>query len=1637
MRLFTATFAIATLLAATASAYVVRTLPSGAETKWTDSVVPWVIDPAGSDDLSESGLKDALNAAFGTWQKIECQSLKFVSAGTATTTADETVRVRFEEEEWDPAAGGVLAATTNTVSMLTGKVIKSTIEFNGADYSWTNEPGVDGKHDVQEVAIHEIGHALGLVHSRERASAMFYHSPSVNPRALHTDDERAICYLYGKMDFKWGTTCDSCTNDAQCITGTCEFNAVEGASFCATTCTADTSCPKGTTCQGGKCAPEYGFCTETGGTVPITEYCWGATMCETGLFCHTPMANAYCTRICNSTTDCPAAMTCTSGLCALPGVIELGAGCTTHTDCASLECLAPLGGAAYCSTACSEASDCPAAMICKETPAGARCLKAGSGAVGDTCAADADCASLMCADFGRPGGSECTETCATDSCPTGAACIAIGDANLCITPGQITLGGACEAPLGALGCASLTCVDLGAGPVCTQACELGCDSGCECDDSKGLCAAPATAAAEICDGVDQNCNGKADEGFDVGTACVTSDTGCPVGVLACGTDGAAECVQAMDCDDNNPCTQDGCDATGCSNTPLADGASCGTNAACAGVGTCTAGKCIVAPGLGCDDGDPCTIDTCDIVSGCAHTAAAEGTSCSDLNACNGLETCRLGACKAGEPLVCTDTNPCTTATCDPTSGCAAKPVADGVSCADGDACNGVESCNNGACVAGTPMVCDDNNPCNGAENCTDGACVAGPALSCDDDNACTTDTCDVAAGCVHTAVAGGTACADADVCNGPETCQAGTCAPGAALACDDNNPCTKDTCDAVTGCVHTALSDIACGDDDACNGIETCQAGTCVAGTPVHCDDNNLCNGVETCVDGACIAGPAAADGTVCADNNKCNGIETCLAGACHPDFPTVCDDGNPCTTDLCDSATGCSNVAVAEDTPCSDGDVCNGQELCRMGACKAEAPLNCDDGNLCTLDSCDHANGCQHTNLADGAPCEDGDLCNGLEHCVAGGWTAAPPVVCDDNDACTNELCVGTTGCTNTPVSNETACDDGDACNGLETCQGGLCTAGTPIVCDDDDACTTESCDAADGCIYAVAADGTSCSDGDACNGMELCEDGQCTGGTPLECLNSGPCTVASCDAETGCVTEPLDDGHPCDDTNACNGAEACQSGVCKSSAALNCSDGDPCTYDSCDPEIGCVIEPASDGTACPDGNICNGLETCHNGACTAGEDIVCDDGKPCTTDMCDALVGCVTAVKPNGAGCSDGDACNGAELCQAGVCQTGQPLACGDANVCTVDSCDPTVGCVNAPAEDGTECADGDLCNGLEICQAGQCTGTPKVCDDGNPCTTDLCDPLVGCTTQPLEDGAECSDGDICNGVELCSAGECQVAETLNCDDGNPCTVDTCDALAGCDYALADDGMICSVHSRNPCDFNVCVAGLCDGPANRNCNDNNPCTVDLCEPGVGCTNVEGLVCDDGNPCTTDSCTAEAGCANTPLTDGTSCADADACNGAEVCMAGACSAGVTKDCDDGDPCTNDSCDPTTGGCINEFFFGCGDGERDSEGEDELADGEGQPLMDGGTAGDEGAEGGTDSVSYGPGEPIVLVAPPETSNGCSVGKDRHHGFGMMFVVLLMVVQYAILARRRRLREARRRVRINRARDRARQGLGRL
>ncbi|MEE8217710.1 MAG: hypothetical protein V3S03_01945, partial [Vicinamibacteria bacterium] len=113
-------------------------------------------------------------------------------------------------------------------------------------------------------------------------------------------------------------------------------------------------------------------------------------------------------------------------------------------------------------------------------------------------------------------------------------------------------------------------------------------------------------------------------------------------------------------------------------------------------------------------------------------------------------------------------------------------------------------------------------------------------------------------------------------------------------------------------------------------------------------------------------------------------------------------------------------------------------------GACTTAE--NCDDGNVCTDDSCGPGGVCVNTNNT--ASCDDLDACNGAETCSGGVCVGGAAPSCDDGNVCTDDSCSPATGCVNT--DNTASCDDGSACTTADSCAAGACVGGAPPNCDD-----------------------------------------------------------------------------------------------------------------------------------------------------------------------------------------------------------------------------------------------------------------------------------------------------------------------------------------------------------------------------------------------------------------------------------------------------------------------------------------------------------------------------------------------------------------------------------------------------------
>ncbi len=1385
-----------------------------------------------------------------------------------------------------------------------------------------------------------------------------------------------ICNAQGLCS---GVTAVSCDDGNACTLDNCtEVNA-----GCVHTldlvqngkaCDDGNPCTTGETCQSAKCLSSKPSCDDgnpctadlcdSAGqgaclhkTYPDGSGCEDSDPCTLGGTCQAGNCAFALVQACDDWNPCTADSCDPAGGCLhdppkanTPTTCDDGDSCTTGDTCFAGVCKGK-GGACQCQqdsdcVAFEDGNACNGTLICQDHACAIDLSTVVTCTQSDNPCVTVQCQALtgICSEV--PLLKDVTQT--APACDDGDAC---------------TLGDACGITGACLPGKPSVCSD---GQDCTQdLCDslLGCvyppwdaTAGVPCDDGNA-CTFGDVCSAGACKGGLYACQCQTTQdcmAFDDGNAC-NGGLICQAG--ACVSDSKDVTCTASD----NPCIIVACDPKSgqCQDNALVDGSGCDKPGTCATGGSCQGGVCIGAKLNGCDDSNPCTQDVC-LPSGCTHTAAL-ASPCNDGNDCTTGEKCDAnGQCGGGQ-------NSCSC-------------VVDKDCPNDGNQCNGVYACVAGTCQpkAGSVVVCDATK-----------------------NNACQTNTCQVATGaCAMAYAATAAVCDDGTACTVGDSCKDGVCLPGVITSCDDGNVCTDDGCNPALGCYHN-LSVAACDDGNPCTSADVCSGGKCVGTGSCACqvtadckDDGNLCNGTPVCTAGQCVVDASTIivcdpnqktactvplcdapsgkclpspvpDATVCDDGSACTSVDQCKAGVC-AGIALNCDDKNVCTTDSCDSVKGCQNLP--NNGPCDDGNACTSGDACAAGVCKA---------GIVTCSACLTTADCK----------DDGDLCNGTPICQAGQCVNNPATVvtCPAGDACSANVCQPSTGqCKKAAANDGAVCDDGSACTTSSACFGGSCVGANALNCDDKNACTTDSCDAKVGCLHAP--NFGPCDDGNPCTVADACgADSQCHGGT----------NKCACQTDADCK----------DDGNACNGVLICQANQCvvKVGSVITCdaTKDTACAANTCQPATGqCTFVSQADGTACSDGKLCTTGDACKAGSCV-GSSLACDDGNPCTDDSCVEPKGC--AHINNAASCTDGNACTTGDACSAGVCKAGAnscqcslnsdcakfedgnacngTLVC-QANTCVVDAktivtcapstnpcttatCDAKSGaCLAIAVADATPCGGAALCGGSGTCAAGVCKGANGCADDGNPCTTASCDGAGICSQQPssgaCSDGNNCTmgdacsggkcvgganqcnckvnadckkwdDGNLCNGIYACVAGQCQPDPTtvINCPAAaDSCQLSACDPSQGlCETANQPDGTACD--DNNACtSAGQCFAGSCLVKS-ISCDDGNSCTTDSCDPVAGCKHANLLSqCNDGNPCTQFDVCLNGKCTGIPINNCNCGTDADcaskedgnACNGTLSCQGGKCNikpgSVITCDASKNTDCQVNACQPATGACV-------------------------------------------------------------------------------------------------------------------------
>ena len=217
--------------------------------------------------------------------------------------------------------------------------------------------------------------------------------------------------------------------------------------------------------------------------------------------------------------------------------------------------------------------------------------------------------------------------------------------------------------------------------------------------------------------------------------------------------------------------------------------------------------------------------------------------------------------------------------------------------------------------------------------------------------------------------------------------------------CNDNNPCTTDTCTA-TGCVFDPAPrrGNTCDDGNAMTFNDMCQANGACSGTQAQCNadadcsaPSDVCAGPKVCSAHMCVAGTPLPDNSTCNDKNASTKFDVCRAGVCRGfacGSDAQCSDGQ-----ACNGSERCVNNSCVAGTPmvCGDGNVCNGTETCVGSSCVAGTAMQCptDDGP-CYDSFCDPAQGCRVQVHPDGQSCQT-SMSGASGQCASGVCVAMP----------------------------------------------------------------------------------------------------------------------------------------------------------------------------------------------------------------------------------------------------------------------------------------------------------------------------------------------------------------------------------------------------------------------------------------------------------------------------------------------------------------------------------------------------------------------------------------------------------------------------------------------------------------------
>lgn len=435
------------------------------------------------------------------------------------------------------------------------------------------------------------------------------------------------------------------------------------------------------------------------------------------------------------------------------------------------------------------------------------------------------------------------------------------------------------------------------------------------------------------------------------------------------------------------------------------------------------------------------------------------------------------------------------------------------------------------------------------------------------------------------------------------------------------------------------------------------------------------------------------------------------------------CNDHDHCTIEGYNSAQGCQHTTI------------NGCRRCMVKEATVDAhvlasrvyTLSEQDCSSCWLGRCGYPSGCEtsierYYVFGDGASlgtdrnrvvalysvnkgttwtinacsldctediyCSDDIFCNGVERCVNGRCQVGAPLLCDDGNLCTTDMCSeGNQACTYRPID----CNDGvdctaDSCN---TGSGACDNIANHALCNDGDGCTIDSCNAsAAGCVH---------SPDPACGLPCIAEtatlvDHQAAARVYTQTVKDcSKCRYGGCTYPRGCAI----------DVTAYYATGSGQNLGTVGSASVTLYSQDNATTWS---TTSCVSARCTSDNQCADEILCT-TDTCNvnTRSCVhTPDDSLCSAGA-CQTASCDASQGCLAQTISN---------CCGNGSCETGESRCNCAVDCGNPTANEVGLCADSVDndCDGSTDTADTDCRciqRGGSCKTNAECCSGTCSG------------------------------------------------------------------------------------------------------------------------------------------------------------------------------------------------------------------------------------------------------------------------------------------------------------------------------------------